>query len=240
MLNLNIIKTRLLSIIFFGLICCCFTQKSRVIQIDISALLNARPVTTLTGNKLIIWTKGIDGNGYGDGYLTQSAAEFNGDKDAHALPDNPVFAANAQHPEIMLHYDNADSVHNQARFISGEGEFAVHVPKGHYSAIYWGFTSSEGPSALEFELTYTGGSAIKKYELPDYYNNVSEKYVDLSFVATDLAKWGKKNIMTEKDHHNIHLLKLNIDPDKTLKAIKVKKSKGGYLVFWSATGILAN
>jgi hypothetical protein len=240
MLNLDIIKTRLFSTLFCGLICSGFTQKNKVVQIDISALLNARPITTLTGNKLVSWTKGIDGGGDGDGYLTQSAAKFNGDKDAHALPDNPVFAANAQHPEILLHYDNGDSVHNQARFVSGEGEFTIRVPKGHYSAIYLGLTSSEGPSALEFELIYTHKTATKIYELPDYYNNVFEQYADLSFVATDLAKWGKKNIMTEKNHHNIHLLELDIDPGQTLRSIKVKKSKGGYLMFWSATGVLAN
>jgi hypothetical protein len=240
MLNLDIIKTGLFSILICGLICSGFTQKSKVIQIDISVLLNARPVTTLTANKLISWTKGIDGGGDGDGYLTQSAAEFNGDKDAHALPDNPIFAANADHPEVVLHYDNTDSIHNQARFVSGEGEFTIRVPKGHYSAIYLGLTSSEGPSSLEFELTYTHKAATKIYELPDYYNNASEKYPNLSFVATDLAKWGKTNIMTEKNHHNIHLLKLDTDPSQILTSITVKKSKGGYLMFWSATGVLAN
>jgi hypothetical protein len=233
-------KIHRLSLLFVAITCCCFTQKSKVIQIDISKLLNGRPVTTLTANKLIGWTKGIDGNGDGDGYLTQSAAEFNGDKDAHTLPDNPVFAANVQHPEIALHYNNADSIHNQARFVSGEGEFVIRIPKGRYSAIYLGLTSSEGPSALEFELAYADKTATQNYELPDYYNNASEKYPNLSFVATDLAKWGKKNIMTEKDHHNIHLLKLDTSPNQTLKSIKVKKSKGGYLIFWSATGVLAN
>ncbi|MFI5162321.1 MAG: hypothetical protein ACHQHN_13665 [Sphingobacteriales bacterium] len=233
-------KTRILLLSFIAITCCCFIQKSKVIQIDISSLLNARPITTLTSNKLISWTKGIDGGGDGDGYLTQSAAEFNGDKDAHALPDNPVFAANAQHPEIVLHYDNADSIHNQARFVSGEGEFTIRVPKGHYSAIYLGLTSSEGPSALEFDLVYTNKTATQNYELPDYYNNASEKYTNLSFIAADLAKWGKKNVMTEKDHHSIHLLKLDVDPGQTLTSIKVKKSKGGYLMFWSATGVLAN
>ena len=222
-----------------ALIFCCFIpQKSKVIQIDISKLLNARPITTLTNGNLISWTKGIDGNGDGDGYLTHSAAEFNGDKYAHALPDNPVFPANAQHPEIVLHYNNADSVHNQARFVSGEGEFEIKVPKHHYSAVYLGLTSSEGTAALQFELSYRDGKETKNYLLPDYYDNVSDKYPDLSYVATDLAKWGKKDKMTEKDHHNIHLLKLNIDPKKTLAAIRVKKAKGGYLMFWSATGVV--
>ncbi|HTE01335.1 MAG TPA: hypothetical protein VK668_18745 [Mucilaginibacter sp.] len=232
-------KLRSLSLLSAALILCCFTpQKSKVIQIDISALLNARPVTTLTNGKLISWTKGIDGNGDGDGYLTHSAAEFNGDKDAHALPDKPVFLANAHHPEIALYYNNTDSTHYQARFVSGEGEFEIKIPKHHYSAIYLGLTSSEGPAALQFELSYADGKGTKSYLLPDYYDNVSDKYPDLSYVATDLAKWGKKDKMTEKDHHSIHLLKLNIDAKKALTAIKVKKAKGGYLMFWSATGVV--
>ncbi|MGZ3813960.1 MAG: hypothetical protein ACXVB0_18380 [Mucilaginibacter sp.] len=220
------------------IICSSFVQKIRVIQVDISPLLNARPVTTLTSGKLVSWTKGIDGNGDGDGYLTHSAAEFNGDKDAHSLPDNAIFMANALHPEIALHYNNNDSIHYQARYISGEGEFKIDIPKNHYSAIYLGLTSSEGPSSLQFELIYADGKDTKDYLLPDYYENVSEKHPGLSYVATDLAKWGKNDRMTEKDHHNIHLLRLNIDPQRNLKAIKVKKSKGGYLMFWSATGVI--
>jgi hypothetical protein len=43
--------------------------------------------------------------------------------------------------------------------------------------------------------------------------------------------------MAEKDHHNIHLLKLNTNPHNILAAIKVKKGAGGYLLFWGATGI---
>lgn len=230
-------KFKLLSLFLVAVFCCFTPQKSKTVQIDVSNLLNARPVTTLTNGKLISWIKGIDGNGDGDGYLTHSAAEFNGDKDAHALPDNPIFAANADHPEIKLHYNNADSVHNQARFVSGAGEFTINIPKGNYSAIYLGLSSAEGPSALHFEFIYADSKETRDYPLPDYYNNVTEKNPGLSYIATDLAKWGKKDKMTEKDHHNIHLLKLDINPEKKLTAVKVSKAKEGYLIFWSATGI---
>jgi len=67
-------------------------KPGKVLQFDIHKILNARPVTTLTGKKLVPWSTGIDGNGFGDGYSTQSAAVLNGDKDAHALPDNPLIA----------------------------------------------------------------------------------------------------------------------------------------------------
>lgn len=232
-------KFTTLLILITGCICLCFTpQKGKVVQIDIAALLNARPVTTLTRGKLVSWTKGIDGGGEGDGYLTHAAAELNGDKDAHALPDNPIFLPDAgHHPEIKLHYNNPDGTHPQARSVAGAGEFTIKIPTGRYEAIYLGLSSAEGPSELQFDLEYTDGKESKSYLLPDYYNNVSEKYPDLSYIATDLAKWGKKDKMTEKDHHNIHLLKLTINPNKKLKAIRVKKSKGGYLIFWSATGV---
>ncbi len=226
-------------ILFFALINSSFIQKhNEVIQINVSHLLNARPITTLSYGKLVSWTKGIDGDGSGDGYLTQSAALFNGDKEAHALPDNAVFPANARHPEIILHYKNNESVNNQARYISGAGEFVIGIPRKQYLEIYLGLSSAEGPSSLQFDLIYTDGQETKNYLLPDYYNNISDKYPDLSYVATDLAKWGKKDKMTEKDHHNIHLLKLSTDPSRKLTAIKVKKAKGGYLIFWSATGVI--
>lgn len=213
-------------------------QQNKVVQVDISDLLNARPVTTLTNCELVSWTKGIDGNGEGDGYLTHSAAEFNGDKDAHALPDEPIFAANADHPEIKLHYNNADDKHNQARFVSGTGEFTIKIPKGNYTAVYLGLSSAEGPSSLHFELIYADSQELKDYLLPDYFNNATEKNPGLSYIATDLAKWGKGDKMAEKDHHNIHLLKLDINPKKQLTAIKITKAKEGYLMFWSATGVL--
>ena len=82
-------------------------KNNEVIQFDISKILNARPVTTLYKNKLITWSKGIDGGGIADGYLTISAALFNNDKNPHALPDNPIFPANESHPEIKLHYSNS-------------------------------------------------------------------------------------------------------------------------------------
>lgn len=224
--------------IFTCITSCCFAQeRGSILQFDISKLLNARPVTTFTTGRLVGWSKGIDGNGDGDGYLTRAAALFNKDDTAHALPDDADFPANGSHPEIKLHYDNADSLHNQARFVSGEGEFSIDIPRKHYSAIYLGLMSSEGPSALEFELIYTNGTEVKQHLLPDYYDNILAKDPDVGYVATDLAKWNKKNIMAEKDHHNIHLLKISIDPHRKLKGIVVRKSKGGYLMFWSATGV---
>jgi hypothetical protein len=232
----------LILVIVFGLLCIydeLTAQNKPVVQFDIHSILNARPITTLTGNKLITWTKGIDGNGSGDGYLTQSAALFNGDKDAHALPDDALFPANASHPEIKLHYSNNDSLNMQARFLAGKSAVEFKVPRQKYKAIYLALTSAEGPSDLHIRFTYNTGIVSEDFVLPDYYNDIKPDDPNLCYLAHDLAKWGNKNNMTEKDHHNIDLLKIAPDPARVLKSLNISKSKPGYLMLWAATGVIA-
>jgi hypothetical protein len=211
-----------------------------VIQFDIAKILNARPVTTLRNGKLIPWAKGIDGNGLADGYLTMSAALFNGDKDPHALPDNPVFAANASHPEIKLHYSNSDSLNDQACAIAGAGEIEFRVPKEKYTDVYLALTSAEGPATLQVQYNYSDGNENRDFTVPDYYSDVKPNDPDICYLVHDLAKWGNKNNMTEKDHHNIDLLDIHPDPARLLKGVTVSKNKAAYLVLWAAAGVRAD
>lgn len=215
-----------------------FAQKNnKVVQFNINDLLNARPVTTLTDGKLAKWTKGIDGNGLGDGYLTLSAALFNGDKDPHALPDNPIYPATDSHPEIKLYYDNTDSLTNQAWAISGAGSSGLDVPEAKYKSIYIAATSSEGSSSLKIQLNYQDGDEEKDFTVPDYYADVLPGDPTFSYLVHDLAKWGNKNNMTEKDHHNIDLIKVIPNPARKLISIDIKKGTAGYLVIWGIVGL---
>lgn len=211
-------------------------QYHKTIQFDIASALNARPVSTFKNNHITKWTTGIDGGGSGDGYLTLSAALFNGDKEPHALPDNPVFTAADKHPEIKLHYSNSDTAHNQTCNIEGADSVSFAVPQQKYKAVYLVLTSSEGPSQLHIRLTYKAGTVIRDFMLPDYYDDIKPDNPTLSYLAHDLAKWGNNNNMTEKDHHNIDVLKVETDRAQTLKSISIVKEKAGYLVFWGATG----
>ena len=213
-------------------------KKHNVIQLEITPLLNARAVTTRNNNHLVTWTKGIDGGGIGDGYLTQSAATFNSDKAAHALPDNPLILANDAHPAILLHYKNGDSLHNQTFNMAGEGSFEFKVIKAHYKDLYLALTSSEGASALTITFIYATDTETKDFILPDYYADLPPNDPNLCYLLHDLAKWGNKNNMTEKDHHNIDLLNIHPNRLKTLENIRVSKTKAGYLVFWAATGVV--
>jgi hypothetical protein len=211
-------------------------QTGKTIQVNISKLFNACPVTTVANGKIQSWVTGIDGGGKGDGYLTMAAALLNGDKEPRALPDDPLMPANSAHPAILLHYKNGDKG-NQTRNIAGADSFSFELPPEKYSGFYLSLTSSEGPSQLHITLTYTDGKEIKDFTLPDYYNDIPEGDTNLSYVVHDLAKWGPGNKMTESDHHNIDVLNIHPDPKRVLKKVTVNKDKAGYLVFWAATGV---
>lgn len=224
-------------------VCMCFSmflqaqQAGKTIQINIDKLLNARPVSTVVNSELKSWTTGIDGGGKGDGYLTDAAAIINGDKNANALPDNSLISANDHHPSILLHYRNEDTG-NQTRNVSGVDSFKFDVPRQRYNDLYLSLTSSEGPSHLKIKLTYTNGIEIKDFTLPDYYEDIPENNLDLSYVVHNLAKWGPKNNMAEADHHNIDALNIHPDKNRVLKSVTVNKGAAGYLVFWAATGAI--
>lgn len=209
------------------------------IQLDIAALLDVRPVTTLTGGKLVTWHGGIDGGGRGDGYLTMAAALSNGDRDPHALPDAATFAATARHPEIVLHYANEDGEGMQAHAVAGAGEFSIPVPAHRYRGLFLALTSAEGESRLHCTLTYADGTAATDAVCPDYYKDIPADDPDLSYLASDLAKWNRSNAMAEKNHHNIDALDLHPDAARTLLTVTVAKAAGGYLVLWGAAGVVA-
>lgn len=214
-----------------------FYKPAKIIQVDVDSLLNGRCVTTFTNGKLVTWSKGIDKE---NGYLTMAAAVFNGDKDPHALPDNPLFTADKHHPEILLHYSNEDGIKNQIRCLQDTGEFLIKVPAHNYSDLYLTLTSSYGPSSLQYELFYKDGDESKNYILPDWFKDIPDNDPDLSYVAHNMGKWGSLNNLKEKDHHNIDALNIHPDAKRILTAIKLKKSVGGYLIFWAATGVIKN
>jgi hypothetical protein len=211
------------------------SKTDSVIQIDVSAVLNARSVTTLNKGNLVTWSTGID---KANGYLTMAAATFMGDQDPHALPDDPLFLANSSHPGILLHYSNEAGTQNQTRCIPDSGEFAFQVLNHKYSDLYLSLTSSHGASSLQLELTYTDGVERRNFVLPDWYDDIPDNDPDLSYVVHNRGKWGSKNNLNEKDHHNIDALNIHPNPRRTLTSVKLRKLPGGYLVFWAATGVV--
>jgi hypothetical protein len=210
-------------------------KANRVVQIDVRRILNTRSVTTLTKGTLITWENGVDKQ---NGYLTLSASLSNGDINPHALPDNPLIAANEHHPEILLHYANNEGKKNQTTFIADSGQLIIKVPHKNYTALYLSLTSAYGASHLQFDLVYKDGTEVKNFVLPDWWKDILDNDPDFSYVVHDMGKWGKRNDMTEKNHHNIDALNIHPDPDRVLEVVKLRKLPGGYLVFWGATGVV--
>jgi hypothetical protein len=141
------------------------------------------------------------------------------------------------YPEIKLHYWNNDSKHNQACAITGTGQVGFTVAKAKYSAIFLALTSAEGPSAIRVTLEYEHDVTTNNFIVPDYYQDLKPDDPHFCYLAHDLAKWGIKNNMAEKDHHNIDLLKIETNPAWKLKKITISKTQPGYLVFWAAAGL---
>ena len=212
-----------------------------VIQVDVRSLLNGRAVTTLTGGRFVPWTKGIDGAGLADGYLTEEAAIANGDKEVRALPGNACFRATPLHPLVKLNYSNEDGSGFQTRGVGGQGEFSFPVSRERYRLLQVFLTSAEGPSQLRFKLAYADGtSETREILLPDYYQDAPAGDPTLFSLMANLPKWDTSGRMTEREHHNIHGVNLSPDKQKELVSVQVEKTAPGYLVFWGATGVKAN
>ena len=211
----------------------------QTVQIPVDALLTARSVTTLTGGQLVTWTKGIDGGGNGNGYLTKGASTFHGDPaNLIALPDDGTFAANDRHPQVVLHFSNAAaSTSQQTHPVNGMGDFTFAVPSATYSKLFLFVTSAEGSSALKVTLSYGAESEVVNITVPDYFNGVSATDPVVFNLATNMAKWSNQNTVSEKDHHNLTGLELHPMAAKMLSSVKVEKAAAGYLVFWGATGV---
>ncbi len=209
------------------------SKNNYVVQVDVEDLLNARPVTTFTNGKLVHWTKGVDRD---NGFLTTSAAKFNGEAAPKALPDNPLIPANSHHPEILLHYDNDDAKGYQARLLDTNA-LTITMLKGKYKDLYICLTSAYGKSKLQYELIYNDGADVKNIIVPDWATDVPDNDPDFSYVVHDLAKWSNTASQTEPNHHNIHALNVHPNPTRVLKEVRIKNQSKTYLLFWAATGI---
>ncbi|MFD2872120.1 hypothetical protein ACFS5N_06560 [Mucilaginibacter ximonensis] len=201
-------------------------------QIDVGHLLNARPVTTLSSGMLVHWTKGVDRE---NGYLTASAAKFNGEVGSKALPDDPLIPGNSHHPAILLHYSNEDAMGYQARLLD-TGTTTIDVLTGRYKNMYLCFTSAYGKSELKVELIYNDSAEVKNFTVPDWANDIPDNDPDLSYVVHDLPKWSNKGSRTEPDHHNIDALNIHPTLKHVLKQIRIKNLSKTYLMFWAAAG----
>lgn len=180
-----------------------------VVQIPIDSLANARPVSTVSGGVVTIWSpgQGVDG---GDGFVTASVFSLfltahptffgAGNPMGGALPDDGSFPANADHPLVVLHFSNTDSTTSPQTFqILAEGTSEVAVPQATYSSLYLIMTSSGGGQPnLSVTLKYADAStAMVPVPLNDYDTNLSASTATVTFfnLAPGMHKWSGASAM---------------------------------------------
>ena len=220
-----------------------FAKLPPPVQVDVSKLLNARVVTTLTNGKIVPAAIDIDGVG---GVIAKSAAMAAGSDNPHTVPDDSVFPATTDHPLVVLHYSNADGVSNQVRRspLGSDDDYAFDVPPKNYANMFLFFTSGlRGPAPLKVTLTYQDGTTEdREIVCPDWYMNLkpgNKDYKDCVYLAYNLAKWLPNNTVREKWHHNIFGLDVHPNSAKILLNIHVHKTHP-LVCFWGATGQPAN
>jgi hypothetical protein len=225
-----------------------------VVQVPVDSVIDGRTVSTVSGTTITPWTpgQGVDGDGNADGYVTNAVeallATMNktpGGKAGVALPDDGMFAANARHPAVVLHFSNAapttspqtHQIHQNA----GSQMFQFDVPQATYSKMFVFITASEGAAKLTITLNYAGGTApaAQMLTLPDYGIGGATNPNDPVFfnLIAGMRKWSTTDNEGDSTTHTITGIELNPSATAMLTSIKVEKTNGSHCVFWGATGI---
>jgi hypothetical protein len=213
-------------------------RADEIVQLPAGALLDGRPVSTLTGGVVVPWTVGIDKD---DAYMTLAAATSLR-QTGPALPDDGKFAATADHPEVVLHFSNAaPATSPQAHVQTAVGSFAVTVPSATYRKVFLFLTSSYGDAPLSIKLTYADKTtAMVTFTLPDWGTGAAlptNPPIFFNLIA-GLHKWNKAGMSLDTPSHTITGVTLTPAADRALTTIELTKTTAApWLTFWGATGI---
>jgi hypothetical protein len=214
------------------------------VQIPIDSLLDARPVSTLTGGVVVPWTagQGIDGNGGGNGFVTEGVAAklgYNGP----ALPSNGIFPAAKGLPEFDLYFSDSNPATSfQAANVHANvvGAIQFAVPQATYSSIYLVLTDSENADMLTVTMSYADAttSMVGPFTMPDYDQGLPANTKEVSYFSLFSGqKWSSTDGPNDNMGHSVTGVILTPTPTKPLTGMVINKpSDGHYLVFWGAVG----
>jgi hypothetical protein len=206
------------------------------VQVDISRLLNDRVVITQKDGQLQLVNHGLD---FGDSILiTKAAAEVSSAGKLTPLPDSDLFPANDRHPEVKLHYAQANGGPQVHRSPGKTETNTVPVPAGRYRQMQLFFISAAGSTPISVKLHYADGSSDqRKTRVPDFYFLPKAEDKGWFVLVADFGKVNRQGKMTEATHHYIHGFDLDPDPTKALQQIEItKEPSGSVLNLFGVTG----
>lgn len=209
-----------------------------VVQLPVDSLLDGRPVSTFTAGSVVRWTAGVDQH---DGFATNAAIAAL-KQSGPGLPDDATFPANADHPEMVLHFSNAAAATSQqAHLLASAGSFELELAQAHYSKLYLALTSSSGDAALSVTLDYaTGDPTHFDFTLPDWGTGKPLPTEPPIFFAliSGLHKWDESDSSVDTPSHALTGVAIAADDTRVLTKLELSKPGADQdLVFWGATGV---
>ncbi|HXI56869.1 MAG TPA: hypothetical protein VNO55_12470 [Polyangia bacterium] len=209
-----------------------------VVQVPIDQLLNGRSVSTLTGGVVVPWTDGVDQT---DGLVTNAAEAFL-KQTGVALPDDGVFPADGDHPQVVLHFSNTSPIERkQVFYLHGTGTFHFATPRGTYSKLWVFLLSSIGASPLTVTYAYDdGGMTQEKFTVPDWGTGAPLPRTPPIFfnLIAGMHKWDQMDRSIDAPVHTITGVLLSPAADRVLTDVQIDKPNAGqFLTFWGATGL---
>jgi hypothetical protein len=206
------------------------------VQVDLSKLLNARVVITQKDGRLQLSDHGLD---FGNSILiTQSAAEVAKSGKLTPLPDSDLFAANDQHPDVKLHYAQADGGPQVHRSPGKTETNTFPVPNQRYRQMQLFLISAAGATPISVELRYADGSSGQRTtRVPDFFFLPKDEDKGWFVLVNDFGKVNQQGLMTEAAHHYIHGFNLDPDSAKVLQQVEIiKENSGSVLNLFGAAG----
>jgi hypothetical protein len=199
------------------------------VQFDVTSELLHDTIVNNGAGALDTIQTAIDGSDFK--LMTQSAARMFSSAGV-GLPDDAFFAANAQHPNIQLHWNNNDDGLN-SRFMNAGESFTFPVPATTYGQVQVYGLSTEGSSTLQFTLAYSDGTSDSRLiTFVDWFN--------------DPAPFGQFYIIDGMDRYAASYVAardpaitgVNLSPNsaKTLTSVTVAQPTTSFFVFLGALG----
>jgi len=200
---------------------------------------------TGTGDFIINHTGGVTDPdqytmNYGGGlFMTESFAKFKG-LSGSGLPDNGFFAANADHPEVQLSYNNDNNSGNGKIIYSSPSTFTVTPNK--YSEIHLFATSTQGDGSMKVTFNYDDGSSENStFTVPDWFNRSRTESFSSYNLIGGLGIFNELRGEASTSNNAIFGFGFHPNSNKTLQSFTVTgQSNLTTQVLFGATGTLAD